>query len=91
LFDPAGWAAQSARERERLVRATARLAKPTDRQLADAFVAGTRAVAHVRADPLLPVELGPSAAAGDELRSAYDAYEKAFSIALRAWFRDHAG
>ncbi len=40
-----------------------------DGSLADGFVAGAAALAHVRADPLLPSELGPSAAAGDALRA----------------------
>src|SRR5689334_4581777 len=84
LFDPAGWAKEAARLTTRLERAT-RLVEDDERHLADAFAAGAAAVAHVRNDPLLPVELGPSGVAGDSLRAAYRAYERSFSRALRAW------
>jgi phenylacetic acid degradation operon negative regulatory protein len=86
LFAPRTWASQARTHTTRLERVTNQL---PDR-LADAFVAGTAAVAHVRADPLLPPQLGPSTDAGTELRTAYHVYETAFSEALRAWFRAHA-
>jgi DNA-binding transcriptional regulator PaaX len=69
---------------------TAGLDHAPERRLADAFAAGAAALAHVRADPLLPAALGPSTEAGDALRAAYRAYEAQFSEALRAWFRAHA-
>ncbi len=90
LFDPAGWAARADRLRTRLHRVTAGLDHAPERRLADAFAAGAAALAHVRADPLLPAALGPSTEAGDALRAAYRAYEAQFSEALRAWFRAHA-
>ncbi len=90
LFDAAGWAARADRLRTRLDRVTAGLDDAPDARLADAFVSGAAALAHVRADPLLPDALGPSTEAGDALRAAYRAYEAEFSGALRAWFRAHA-
>lgn len=90
LFEPAEWAARAARLRTRLDRTTAGLDSAPEHGIADAFIAGVAALAHVRADPMLPAELGPSAEAGDALRSAYRAYEREFSAALRAWFRAHA-
>jgi phenylacetic acid degradation operon negative regulatory protein len=90
LFDPAGWTRTARRLHDRLERARGALDGSRERALADAFVAGTAAVAHVRADPLLPPALGPSNEAGDALRREYQAYEQAFSDALRAWFRRHA-
>ncbi len=90
LFDPIGWAARADRLRARLDRVTAGLDHAPERRIADAFVAGAAALAHVRADPLLPAALGPSTEAGDALRTAYHAYEAEFSGALRAWFRAHA-
>jgi phenylacetic acid degradation operon negative regulatory protein len=90
LFDPAGWAARTDRLRTRLDRVTIGLDRAAERRIADAFVTGAAALAHVRADPLLPAELGPSTEAGDALRSAYRAYEAEFSGALRAWFHAHA-
>jgi len=89
LFDPAGWAKEAARLTTGLERVT-RLVEDDERNLADAFAAGAAALAHVRGDPLLPAELGPSGVAGDDLRAAYGAYERSFSAALRAWFRSHA-
>ncbi len=71
------------RLRTRLDRVTAGLDDAPDSRLADAFVAGAAALAHVRADPLLPAALGPSTEAGDALRAAYRAYEAEFSGALR--------
>jgi len=90
LFEPAEWAARAARLRTRLDRTTAGLDGAPEHRIADAFIAGVAALAHVRADPMLPAELGPSAEAGDALRSAYRAYESEFSAALRAWFHAHA-
>jgi phenylacetic acid degradation operon negative regulatory protein len=90
LFDPAGWAGRADRLRTRLERVTAALDHAPEGRIADAFVAGAAALAHVRADPLLPDALGPSTEAGDALRGAYRAYEAAFSGALRAWFHAHA-
>jgi phenylacetic acid degradation operon negative regulatory protein len=81
LFAPEAWARTADRLRVRLER---------EHSLADAFHAGAAALAHVRADPLLPPELGPSAEAGDALRSSYRQWERGFAIALRAWFRDQA-
>jgi phenylacetic acid degradation operon negative regulatory protein len=86
LFDPDGWARRADRLRVQLARVTAEV----DRRLGDAFVVGAAAVAHVRRDPLLPPQLGPSGEAGGALRAAYRDYEAAFSHALRAWFRAHA-
>ena len=90
LFEPARWARRADQLRTRLDRVTANLDHAPEHRLADAFVAGAAVLAHVRADPLLPVELGPSSEAGDALRAAYRAYEAEFSSALRAWFRSHA-
>jgi phenylacetic acid degradation operon negative regulatory protein len=87
LFDPGGWAARAERLRTRLDRVAAGLERAHDRRLAEAFETGVAALAHIRADPLLPAELGPSSAAGAALRAVYTRYEVKFSSALRAWFR----
>jgi phenylacetic acid degradation operon negative regulatory protein len=85
LFDSRGWASRARSHAARLERATV----DVDDRLPAAFLAGTEAVAHLRADPLLPEQLGPSSEAGRRLRAAYHAYEAAFSNALQAWFRSH--
>jgi phenylacetic acid degradation operon negative regulatory protein len=92
LFDGRAWASRAAKLSKRLD-ASARVlagAHDAERGLAGAFLAGTVAVAHVRADPLLPAMLGPAADAGDALRAAYREYETEFARALRAWFRERA-
>ena len=88
LFDGAAWSRRGARcSRSGLSDVDGRLGgRRATRALADGFVTGAAALAHVRADPLLPRELAADAAAGDALRHAYRAYEAAFSTALRAWF-----
>jgi phenylacetic acid degradation operon negative regulatory protein len=50
-------------------------------------VVGAAALAHVRADPLLPQELCPPGWPGRDLRAAYVAYQREFGEAVRAWFR----
>jgi phenylacetic acid degradation operon negative regulatory protein len=62
-------------------------AAPDDEALAAAFVAGAAALAHVRADPLLPGVLLPAGWPGDELRDRYRSYQVAFSGAVARWFR----
>jgi phenylacetic acid degradation operon negative regulatory protein len=88
LFDPAGWARRAQGLETRLTRVTSALDGTGDARIANAFESGVAALAHIRSDPLLPVELGPSAHAGDALRAAYAIYEREFSAALRAWFRE---
>jgi phenylacetic acid degradation operon negative regulatory protein len=85
LFASDAWATRAASLTARLAEATSGL---DDDRLADAFVTGAAALAHIRSDPLLPAELvdpGP----GTELRSVYRAYETAFSGAITSWFRAH--
>ena len=55
--------------------------------LADAFVVGAAALAHVRADPLLPPALCAQPWPGDALRDAYAQYQRSFGRAVREWFR----
>jgi phenylacetic acid degradation operon negative regulatory protein len=56
--------------------------------LAPCFVLAAAALRHLTADPLLPAELLPRGWNGEELRTAYDAYESALQGLLRNWFRD---
>jgi phenylacetic acid degradation operon negative regulatory protein len=94
LFGPDDWARAARALVRQLERATAAVgavavAEGADHALAGAFVAGAGAVAHLRADPLLPAELCPQPWPGADLRRAYGAYERTFSAALRGWFRRH--
>jgi phenylacetic acid degradation operon negative regulatory protein len=89
LFDGAGWSQRAERLTKRLGVVTSLLGGSDPGVLADAFVAGAAALAHIRADPLLPPELVADASAAVALRNAYRTYEVAFSAALRAWFLQH--
>jgi phenylacetic acid degradation operon negative regulatory protein len=89
LFEPAPWARRAGMLTNRLGAVTRALAQSDDGALAEGFVTGVAALAHIRLDPLLPPELVAErdAATGDALRRAYRTYESEFSTALRAWFR----
>jgi phenylacetic acid degradation operon negative regulatory protein len=89
LFDSERWSQRAAMLAPLLIVVTRALADPDDGALADGFVTGAAALAHIRADPLLPHELVVDASAGDELRRAYHGYEEAYSSALRSWFLRH--
>ena len=88
LFDPRAWAERAGDLRHLLVSATAAVAGGDARTIADAFVVGAAALAHVRADPLLPAELCGRDWPGDALRDVYREYQAAFSVAVRDWFRN---
>lgn len=88
LFAVSEWQAQAVALDEWLRRATGLLrGGGTGAAIADAFLAGTRALAHLRADPLLPAALLPAARAGDALRRDYDEFQPRFDFAVAAWFR----
>lgn len=89
LFDGARFSARAEMLTHRLTAVTRALAAADEGSLADGFVAGAAALAHIRVDPLLPAELAAEAASGAGLRKAYATYEGAFSTALRAWFLEH--
>jgi len=88
LFGGTAWDARARVLTSRLEGATGGLGGGDD-VLADAFVAGAAALAHLRADPILPAALVAGRPQGDRLRHAYRAYEAAFSAALTRWFREH--
>jgi phenylacetic acid degradation operon negative regulatory protein len=86
-FEPDSWA-DRARMLERRLRQATDAVDPSDgAAIADAFVVGAAALAHVRADPLLPAELCGRRWPGDALRDRYRVYRGAFGEAVRVWFR----
>jgi phenylacetic acid degradation operon negative regulatory protein len=89
LFDMARWLPRAEMLTARLTGSASALTVSGPDALADAFVTGAAALAHIRSDPLLPRELVAGAATGDALRAAYRNYELAFSAALRSWFLEH--
>jgi phenylacetic acid degradation operon negative regulatory protein len=89
LFDPAAWAARARALERRLTESTDGLDAEAGERIADAFVVGAAALAHVRADPLLPTELCGGDWPGDALRQAYRDYQVTFAAATRQWFRQH--
>jgi phenylacetic acid degradation operon negative regulatory protein len=87
LFDPVAWATRARALTDRLETSTTALRPDRGDGLADAFVVGAAALAHVRADPLLPRELCGADWPGAALRRAYREYQGAFAAATRTWFQ----
>ena len=87
LFDPAVWAARARLLDCRLTESTAALDPESGDGIAEAFLVGAAALAHVRADPLLPVELLGQDWPGEALRDTYREYQAAFAATTREWFR----
>src|SRR6185437_1306074 len=87
LFEPGPWATRARMLHAHLEASTAAVDAIDGATIADAFVVGAAALAHVRADPLLPAELCERNWPGDRLRSTYREYQSAFSKAVREWFR----
>jgi phenylacetic acid degradation operon negative regulatory protein len=88
LFDPGAWATRARPLTQHLETATVALDPEHGDRIAGAFVMGAAALAHVRADPLLPAELCGPDWPGDALRHAYREYQAAFAATARQWFRD---
>jgi phenylacetic acid degradation operon negative regulatory protein len=88
LFDPRAWATRARTLAQRLEASTVALDPDHGDRIADAFVLGAAALAHVRADPLLPPELCGRDWPGAALREAYRRYQAAFGATARKWFRD---
>jgi phenylacetic acid degradation operon negative regulatory protein len=87
LFAPDGWADRARLLERRLRDATEALDPGDGGAIADAFVVGAAALAHVRADPLLPAELCGRRWPGDVLRDRYRTFREEFGEAVRGWFR----
>ncbi len=87
LFAPHEWAARARNLGDRLAAVTRALDGGNHTALVPGFVTGAAALAHVRADPVLPRELCPRSWPGDRLRKSYRAYQGVFAVAVRDWFR----
>jgi phenylacetic acid degradation operon negative regulatory protein len=87
LFAPETWAERARALHRRLIPSTGLVSGDDGERIADAFVVGAATLAHVRADPLLPLELCGPDWPGEALRAAYREYRAAFSVAVRDWFR----
>jgi phenylacetic acid degradation operon negative regulatory protein len=70
----------------------AEAAKPLDdgdlSGLGDAFVLAAAALRHLLADPLLPDELLPDDWPGPSFRADDARFDRTFTAAWRAWYRD---
>lgn len=87
LFDGSAWSARARMLTDRLDSVTRALVRDDERALADGFVTGAAALAHIRSDPLLPTELASDAPIGLALRLGYRNYEETFARSLHVWFR----
>ena len=84
LWDLDGWAADA---RDLL----AELRDLAPDALAEGFVLSAAVLRHLAADPLLPPSLLPHDWPGDELRSTYDAWDRAYRQILATWHRAQRG
>ena len=84
LWDLDGWANEARDLLEEL------RALPPD-SLADGFVLSAAVLRHLAADPLLPTALLPMGWPGEELRSTYDAWDRAYREVLATWHRAQRG
>ncbi len=87
LFGHRAWATRARSLDRRLRASTGAVARGSGDAIADAFVVGAATLAHVRADPLLPVELCGRDWPGDAVRADYADFQRVFSRAARDWFR----
>jgi phenylacetic acid degradation operon negative regulatory protein len=87
LFAPRRWAETATALDEQLGDLTDRLRAGQEDLVADAFVAGAAVLVHVRADPLLPAQLLPTAWPGPTLRATYRRFRDTYAATARSWFR----
>jgi len=87
LFVPHDWAKRARVLGDRLAAVTRALDAGDHAALVPGFVTGAAALAHVRADPVLPPEFCPRSWPGNRLRDGYRAYQGGFAVAVRDWFR----
>lgn len=83
LWDLDGWAATA----NRLVR---RLRQLDRDDLAAGFMLSAAVLRHLAADPLLPPALLPRRWPGDELRTVYDRWDRAYRAQLADWHRGYS-
>lgn len=86
-FAAGAWARRAVELQRHLERSIGAVRHGDGAEIASAFVVGAAALAHVRADPLLPAELCGSDWPGAGFRDAYREYQQTFSDAVRDWFR----
>lgn len=91
LWDLDGWAAEARDLLARMAAVQPALEAGDIGALADGFVLSADVLRQFQHDPLLPAPLRPPGWPGDELRAAYDRYDRAYRAVLSAWFRAEAG
>lgn len=86
LWELEVWQAEAAILIGELADALAELhADDADELIPPDFLLSAAVLRHLRADPLLPVELQPDGWTGDDLRAAYDRFDEAFKQRLRSF------
>jgi phenylacetic acid degradation operon negative regulatory protein len=90
LWNLDGWVEQSHRLIDALDRHAPALASGHPQALATGFLLSAGVLRHLLADPLLPTSLLPEGWPGEDLRSTYDAYDAAYKLRWRDWFREVA-
>ncbi|MDY7102427.1 MAG: PaaX family transcriptional regulator C-terminal domain-containing protein [Actinomycetota bacterium] len=88
LWDLDGWQAEALALIAELADAGDELARSDDDALIPPdFLLSAAVLRHLRADPLLPVELQPERWPGDDLRVAYERFDERFKARLRSFLQ----
>ena len=87
LWDLDGWAADATS----LLGELRALPVDTTDALAPGFVVSAAVLRHLASDPLLPDELLPDRWPGEELRTTYDEWDRAYRRLLAEWHRSRRG
>ena len=87
LWDLDGWRAGAGELLDAMAASVGPLEAGDVAALAPTFVVAAAVLRHLLADPLLPAELLPATWPGDELRTTYERYQRAFSEVWRTWYR----
>ena len=91
LWDLEGWKTGAARLRGEMARTVGPLDRGDTAMLAPGFELSAAVLRHFLADPLLPHELLPDDWPGDDLRTEYDRFDRAFKRVWRDWFSTMSG
>jgi len=91
LFELDAWASTSRVLLRSLDSSVVGLRERDPSVLGDTFVIAAGTTRHLTLDPLLPDELLPRDWPGQQLRDAYDAYQREFAATWREWYRSTTG
>lgn len=90
-FDLRAWSATASELLVEMQESQPQLDARSSEAVPSTFVTSAAVLRHLVADPMLPTELLPDTWPGEELRAAYDRFDRAFKATWRAWYRSFQG